>query len=963
MGSTSINGGVKDVEHKQHVGVNVPDTSSFSRSFAAAVSNEARPYTIVKNIKDKLTMVIDDDCLLDKNSKLTLVGKVKTFDSSLNLCIIFNDEGFENVIISHEGMKKWFSDVQPWMTEFKVEERVLWVDVEGIPSVTCTNKTFTMITKRWGELLFIKDPDDSNLWRKRLCMVTKIVDFIMESFKIIIKGKVSVIRARKIIGWNPEFVEQEYETSSDSGDEESEKSTPFTGICSGVIGDVTSGREGKRDVDNNNNGDAEEEESEDIFVIAKENIVSGKEDGQANSKVPLQESTPVEKEQISECNMSYVKAGGGSDKDLSMPKGKCPRFASSLLDQMNEFVEIGQAMRFSMDGCVNDIEKLISRQGDGTCSNLLMIGVYAPQELSEKNSLELLAWGFRQIKRRGNSYGRFNEVRYPSERHGSVFNNQGAMLFNSFIESLNLRDIPLGGFSFTWAVRDASKMSKLDRFLVSDGLLCQFLALSGLILARHLSDHRPIFLRECDVDYGPIPFKTFHSWFSIEGFDQVVNDSWHNDVVVDPNKMDLWKELRDLESLREKDLVQKAKVKWAIEGDENSNEMFFSFGSFPKGCNTSFIDLIPKVNDAKFMKNFHPISLIGCQYKIVGKILANRLSLVIDGLVSKEQSAFIRGRQILDAYDSVRWDFLDMILSRFGFGDTWRGWIKGCLVSSTASIIVNGSPTQECFFQKGLRQRDPLSPFLFLLVMESLHVYFVRAMEGGFFKGIHVGSFEWIHISHIFYADDAIFIGEWKEENLCHLFRSNFLRGVDPGGRKASWFSWDRVVASKQVGGLGMSSFFAMNRALLFKWIWRFKALPEALWVSVIKAIHGPFEDRQGGGGAESMQLEDLSNKLSSLELVDEQDSWYWNLNGEGVFTVSSARRFIDDGICVLDGSPTKWGMEVSTMECPVCRVGNETSDHLFFSCSLASAMISRFFKWWELPDKVFIRTMDGKIG
>nr|GEV61066.1 zinc finger, AN1-type, zinc finger, A20-type [Tanacetum cinerariifolium] len=94
-------------------------------------------------------------------------------------------------------------------------------------------------------------------------------------------------------------------------------------------------------------------------------------------------------------------------------------------------------------------------------------------------------------------------------------------------------------------------------------------------------------------------------------------------------------------------------------------------------------------------------------------------------------------------------------------------------------------------------------------------------------------------------------------------------------------------------------------------------------------------------------------------------------------------RRFIDDGICVLDGSPTKWlnlipikinilawrvalnklptrfnmslrGMEVSTMKFPVCHVGNETSDHLFFSCSLVSAMISRLFKWWELSNMVF---------
>ena len=89
------------------------------------------------------------------------------------------------------------------------------------------------------------------------------------------------------------------------------------------------------------------------------------------------------------------------------------------------------------------------------------------------------------------------------------FNKQGVMLFNSFVESSNLRYIPLGGFTFTWVVRDASKMSKLDRFLVSDGLLCQFQAFSGFILATHQSDHKPIFLRECDVDHGPIPYKTF----------------------------------------------------------------------------------------------------------------------------------------------------------------------------------------------------------------------------------------------------------------------------------------------------------------------------------------------------------------------------------------------------------------------------------------------------------------------
>ncbi|GJV22614.1 RNA-directed DNA polymerase, eukaryota [Tanacetum coccineum] len=217
-----------------------------------------------------------------------------------------------------------------------------------------------------------------------------------------------------------------------------------------------------------------------------------------------------------------------------------------------------------------------------------------------------------------------------------------------------------------------------------------------------------------------------------------------------------------------------------------------------------------------------------------------------------------------------------------------------------------------------------------------------------------------MHVSHLFYVDDAVFIGEWKEENLCHLvsilqcfflasglrinlqkcslvgvggvkfddvsrganllgcdatktpfkylgvmvggkmsriqawnmvidkvvsglskwkaktlsigerftitksvlsslptyyfslfkvpvgvlrrlesYRSSFFRGVDSGVRKTTWFSWDKVVASKDVGGLGVSSLFAMNHALLFKWIWKFMTQPDSLWVSVIKAILG----------------------------------------------------------------------------------------------------------------------------
>ncbi|GJS80405.1 RNA-directed DNA polymerase, eukaryota, reverse transcriptase zinc-binding domain protein [Tanacetum coccineum] len=135
---------------------------------------------------------------------------------------------------------------------------------------------------------------------------------------------------------------------------------------------------------------------------------------------------------------------------------------------------------------------------------------------------------------------------------------------------------------------------------------------------------------------------------------------------------------------------------------------FFKFSDLPKGCNSSFIALIPKIPDANLVKDFRPISLIGSIYKIIAKILTNRLVDVLGGIINEVQSAFIKDRQILDgpfilnevmswckkkkkqtllfkvdfekAYDSVRWDFLDDVLGKFGFGDKWRKWIQ-CLSS------------------------------------------------------------------------------------------------------------------------------------------------------------------------------------------------------------------------------------------------------------------------------------------
>ncbi|KAI3501185.1 hypothetical protein L1887_29047 [Cichorium endivia] len=102
------------------------------------------------------------------------------------------------------------------------------------------------------------------------------------------------------------------------------------------------------------------------------------------------------------------------------------------------------------------------------------------------------------------------------------------------------------------------------------------------------------------------------------------------------------------------------------------------------------------------------------------------------------------------------------------FGVKWRKWIWGCLSSARASILVNGAPTEEFSISRGVRQGDPLSPFLFILAMEGLNIAIKTASEKSLIQGIklpHNGP----SISHLFYADDAVFVGNWNRESIKNL--------------------------------------------------------------------------------------------------------------------------------------------------------------------------------------------------
>ncbi|KAL4625859.1 hypothetical protein ACB092_05G055500 [Castanea dentata] len=289
----------------------------------------------------------------------------------------------------------------------------------------------------------------------------------------------------------------------------------------------------------------------------------------------------------------------------------------------------------------------------------------------------------------------------------------------------------------------------------------------------------------------------------------------------------------------------------------------------PPNLNHTYITLVPKVKNPQRVTDFRPIALCNVLYKLVSTVLANRLKIILPDIISNSQSAFQADKEISDNILPGRSGFMAMKLNMSNAYDRrWINLIYGCINSVSYSVLVNGEPKGNIIPTRGIRQGDPLSPYLFLLCSEGLNGLIQRAASFNYIK-----EKVWVNLQG------------WKEKLLSQAGREVLLKAVVQAiptftmtcfkllkglyhdieamirkfwwgqrrdRRKIHWKNWETMCKPKSKGGMGFRELGKFNEAMLAKQVWRLVHDIDSLFYKVFKEKYFPkgtvFEAKSNSG-------------------------------------------------------------------------------------------------------------------
>ena len=274
-------------------------------------------------------------------------------------------------------------------------------------------------------------------------------------------------------------------------------------------------------------------------------------------------------------------------------------------------------------------------------------------------------------------------------------------------------------------------------------------------------------------------------------------------------------------------------------------QSFFRSGQLLKEVNNSLIVLISKVKSPSSVNHFRPISLCNTIYKTISKLIVSRIRPILDKLISPAQSAFIPNKWIAEnqlivhellhsfkrrkvtrgfialkidlqkAYDRVNWKFLQAVLTNFGFHGMFINWVMECVSSLSSSILINGGKSKTIFPTRGLRQGDPLSPYLFILCQEVLSRIIDRKHMIGNIKGVKM-NMGGPDFTHVMFADDLMLFSKASSNEVLSL-----------NSCLEKYCHWSGQLINRSKSGIIFSKLVHLNQKRRLKNILQMKKVPK----------------------------------------------------------------------------------------------------------------------------------------